>query len=79
MRLYPALGTMQPGHIPVPAYLIHRPDGVILVDTDGRGPLSTISKSARLSIEMSLRHDPGALTEIGFAPSMCDCYLHASR
>ncbi|PVE56597.1 N-acyl homoserine lactonase family protein [Rhizobium rhizogenes] len=76
MRLYfLRLGTMQPGDIPVPAYLIQKPDGVvILVDTGWpRSFVENPRNPPGLSIEMS----PGdtilaRLTEIGFAPSDVD-------
>ena len=76
MRLYLLhLGTMQPGHIPVPGYLIQTLDGtVILVDTGW--PCSFVDDPRNLpglSIEMSPQDTILArLAEIGFVPSDVD-------
>lgn len=76
MRLYLLhLGTMQPGHIPVPGYLIKTLDGiVILVDTGW--PCSFVDDPRNppgLTIEMSPEDTILArLAEIGLAPSDVD-------
>lgn len=76
MRLYLLhLGTMQPGHIPVPGYLIHTPDGiVILVDTGWpRSFVDNPRNPPGLSVEMSPEDTILArLAEIGFAASDVD-------
>jgi len=69
------LGTMQPGDVPVPAYLIQTPEGiVILVDTGWpRSFVDNPRNPPGLSVEMSPEDTVLArLAQIGLAPSDVD-------